>query len=125
MLTMPTAAPALQINDDERERLERLARSSSARHRTVQQARALLLAADDVANNEIGRRVGVSSNSVRAWRARFADKRMADFGTIALGRVRRSWLHSVRAFPSISGVERRSEPSQSRPARPPGWRPGK
>ncbi len=92
MLTMPAAAPALELTDDERETLERLARSTSTRHRTVQQAKALLLAAEGVANNEIGRRVGVSANSVRAWRARFADMRLADFGTIAPGRGRKSWL---------------------------------
>jgi NAD(P)-dependent dehydrogenase (short-subunit alcohol dehydrogenase family) len=92
MLTMPAAAPALELTDDERETLERLVRSTSARHRTVQQAKALLLAAEGVANNEIGRRVGVSANSVRAWRSRFDEKRVADFGAIAPGRGRKSWI---------------------------------
>jgi len=32
MLTMPAAAPAIEITDEEREKLERLARSTSARH---------------------------------------------------------------------------------------------
>jgi transposase len=49
----------------------------------------LLLAAEGVANNEIGRRVGVSANSVRKWRARFAEKGLTDFGTIAPGRGRK------------------------------------
>src|SRR5919108_3084341 len=92
MVTMPAPAPALSMTNDQRLALERLARSTSARHRTVQLARALLHAADGVANNEIGRRVGVSANSVRKWRARFEDKGLADFGKIAAGRGRRSWL---------------------------------
>ena len=92
MLTMPAAAPALNLSDEQRATLQRLAASTSGRHRTVQQAKALLLAGEGVANYEIARRVGVSANSVRAWRARFEDKGLADFGKIAPGRGRRSWL---------------------------------
>ena len=92
MLTMPAAAPPLPMSEEERATLDRLARSTSARHRTVQQAQALLLAAEGVANYEIARRVGVSANSVRTWRARFAEKGLADFGRIAPGRGRKSWL---------------------------------
>jgi transposase len=92
MLTMPAAAPALPLTDEQRTTLERIARSSSARHRTVQQAQALLLAAEGVANYEIARRVGVSANSVRTWRARFAERGLADFGRIAPGRGRKSWI---------------------------------
>jgi transposase len=40
----------------------------------VQRAKALLLAAEGVANNEIARRVGVSANSVRTWRERFGNE---------------------------------------------------
>ena len=94
---MPAPAAALPLSDEERAVLERLARSTSARHRTVQQAQALLLAADGVANSEIGRRVGVSANSVRTWRARFAEKGLANFGKIARGRGRRSWLEPGRS----------------------------
>ncbi len=65
------AAPPLSVSGAKRGELERLARSSSAAHRTVVQAKALLLAADGVANYEIARRVGTSANSVRAWRKRF------------------------------------------------------
>ena len=92
MLTMPAAAPPLPVTDDQRVELARLARSTSARHRTVQRARALLLAADGVANNEIARRVGVSANSIRAWRERFDDEGVDGLGKIAPGRGRKSWL---------------------------------
>ena len=50
------------------------------------------MAADGVANYEIARRVGVSANSVRTWRARFGTEGVKDFGDIAPGRGRKSWL---------------------------------
>ncbi len=92
MLTMPAPAAPLSLTDEQRSTLDRFARSTSTRHRTVQQAQALLLASRGVANNEIARRVGVSANSVRKWRTRFDEKGLADFGRIAPGRGRKSWL---------------------------------
>jgi transposase-like protein len=91
MLTMH-AAPPLPLSDDQRGDLERLASSSSAPHRAVVQAKALLLAGDGVAIYEIARRLGVSSNSVRVWRRRFPSAGVSGVGTIAKGRGRRSWL---------------------------------
>ena len=91
MLTMQ-AAPPLQLSDDERDGLERLAASSSAPHRAVVQAKALLLAADGVANYEIARRCGVSANSVRDWRKRFPAAGVEGIGKVRKGRGRRSWL---------------------------------
>lgn len=69
-----------------------MARSTSLPHRAVVQASALLLAGQGVANYEIARRVGVSANSVRAWRARFAQESLAGVGVVAKGRGRHSWL---------------------------------
>src|SRR5919199_1924100 len=91
MLAM-SAAPALVLTDDQREALQRLARSSSDRHLTVLRAKALLLASEGVGNYEIARRVGVSANSVRKWRASFIERGLDGFGRIAPGRGRRSWL---------------------------------
>ena len=61
-------------------------------HRTVLRARALLLAADGVANNEIGLRVGVNPNSVRMWRQRFEDEGIDGVGKVAPGRGRKPSL---------------------------------
>src|SRR5579875_1964949 len=52
----------------------------------------LLLAAEGLANEEIGRRVGVSSNTVRAWRQALPERGVEQVGVIAKGRGRRSWL---------------------------------
>jgi hypothetical protein len=55
----------------------------------VVQAKGLLLAADGVANQEIARRCEVDSDTVRRWRARFADKGVGGVGVIAKGRGRK------------------------------------
>jgi transposase len=86
------AADPLVVSDEQREELERMARSSSLSHRTVTQARALLLAAEGVSVYETARRVGVASNSVRSWRRRFETEGVAGVGRIARGRGRRSWV---------------------------------
>ena len=90
---MPTNTVApLVVSSQDREQLERMARSSSLPHRAVRQARALLWAADGVPNVEIARRSAVDPDAVRAWRRRFEEKGVAGVGVIAKGRGRRSWL---------------------------------
>jgi transposase len=85
-------AAALPVTDDEREELRRMAGSSVLPHRQVVQAKALLWAADGAPNEEIARRSGVDSDTVRRWRNRFAEKGIGGVGTIAKGRGRKSWL---------------------------------
>ena len=50
--------PALEMSPQQREALEQIGRASAREHREVRVAQALLLAADGVGTNEIGRRVG-------------------------------------------------------------------
>jgi transposase len=85
-------APALPMTDEDRLQLSRMAGSAALPHRKVVQARALLLAGDGVANEEIARRVEVDSDTVRRWRSRFAAKGPAGVGVIAKGRGRKSSL---------------------------------
>lgn len=80
------SARPLVVTPEQRESLERMARSSSLPHRAVLQARALLLAADGVSIYETARRVEVASNSVRSWRRRFEREGLAGVGRIAKGR---------------------------------------
>lgn len=80
------------MSAEQRAALEVMARSTSLPHRQVVQARALLLAADGVATNEIARRCDTSDTSVRAWRRRFAVQGVEGVGRIAPGRGRSSWL---------------------------------
>ena len=66
--------------------LERLSRSQAAPHRQVQRARALLLAAEGVANDRIAVDVGVSATTVRSWRSRFTAEGVAKLGQVRKGR---------------------------------------
>jgi transposase len=82
----------LPVTDEQRVELARMASSPSLEHRKVVQARALLWAADGVPNEEIARRSGVDSDTVRRWRARFAEHGPAGVGVVAKGRGRKPSL---------------------------------
>lgn len=85
------AAP-LAASDEQVSELQRIARSTSAPHRQVIQAKGLLWAAEGLANEEIARRCEVDSDSVRKWRRRFEQEGVDGVGRIAKGRGRKSWL---------------------------------
>src|SRR4051812_6849739 len=85
-------AAALGLSAVQRAGVSRVAASSVLPHRQVVQARALLWAAEGVGNEEIARRSGVDSDTVRRWRKRFVDKGTGGVGVIAKGRGRKSWL---------------------------------
>jgi transposase len=80
------------MSEEQRAGLEGLVVSPSLPYRTVRQAAGLLLAAEGIGNEEIGRRVGVSANTVRAWRVRFAESGVAGVGVVAPGRGPKSSL---------------------------------
>jgi transposase len=82
----------LLISDEQRAGLKGIVGSPSLPHRAVRQAEGLLLAVDGISNEEIGRRVGVSANTVRAWRARFAKEGVGGIGVVAPGRGPKSEL---------------------------------
>lgn len=86
-----TATPLI-LSKDSRTALRRMARSTSQPHRKVTQAKALLWAADGMANEEIARRCAVDSDAVRRWRRRFLEGGVDGVGVIAHGRGRKSWL---------------------------------
>ncbi len=86
------AAPALVMTEQQQRELEVIATSPSLPHREVRQAQALLDARAGLPNEEIGRRHGVSANTVRAWRGGFTQRGVAGVGVIAKGRGRKSWL---------------------------------
>ena len=85
-------APALPVTQTQRAQLQKMASSTTLPHRKVVQAKALLWAAQGLANQEIARRCEVDSDTVRRWRARFADKGADGVGVIAKGRGRKSGL---------------------------------
>src|SRR3954453_7444693 len=66
-----SVAAALVLRPDDGARLRGLTRSSTAPAGHVQRARMLLLAAEGLSNAEIGRRVGMTRQTVISWRARY------------------------------------------------------
>ena len=80
------------MSDGQREALQALSRSQTAPHRQVRRAKALLLAADGVANVRSAAQVGVKPATVRAWRARFAEEGLAKLGKVRAGRGRKSTI---------------------------------
>jgi transposase len=76
----------MPLTEAQRVVLEKLARSHTARHRDVQRARALLLAAKGVANTRIGADLGVSPTTVSNWRKRFVSDGLKGIGVVRRGR---------------------------------------
>ena len=64
-------------------------------------------------NYEIARRVGVSANSIRKWRARFAEEGLDNFGRIAEGRGRKSWLPEGTVAEVVRVTREESPPDTS------------
>lgn len=86
---MSAPAAPLRLSTAERGTLEVLARAQSAPHREVLRARALLMAADGVANMVIAEELGVTAVTVRAWRTRFGEDGLGTLGQVRKGRGRK------------------------------------
>ena len=69
--------------------MEALARSQVAPHRQVQRAKALMLAAEGMANSHIAEDLELSPPTVRAWRERFGSEGLAKLGEVRAGRGRK------------------------------------
>ncbi|MBN2797605.1 MAG: helix-turn-helix domain-containing protein [Deltaproteobacteria bacterium] len=64
----------MNIPQEDRLTLEAIGRASSAAQGAVRRARIVLLAADGHSNAAIARLVGVTEDTVRRWRGRWADE---------------------------------------------------
>ena len=82
------AAP-LPLDAEDRSTLEMWARSATAPHRVVSQAKALLMAGDGVANSGIATALGTSRPTVLDWRARFRAEGLDSVGAVRPGRGRK------------------------------------
>ena len=71
---MASSSPfEIELSPEQREELERRARSYTAPYCQVVRAKVVLLAADGAANNEIAEQVGTSPQVVHRWRKRFCE----------------------------------------------------
>lgn len=85
-------APPLVVTADQQAALTKMSRSGSLPERQVIAAKGLVLAAQGVATIEVARRLGVSPDRVRRWRARFLVDGVAGIGQVAPGRGRKPSL---------------------------------
>ena len=74
MEPVPSSPYVVRLSDAERAELQALSRRATAPHRMVLRARIVLLAADDVGNSEIAKRLGTCADTTRKWRRRYCLK---------------------------------------------------
>lgn len=86
---MRPPTPPLKLTPSQRDILEILSRSTSAPHREVQTAKALLMANDGMATTAIAARLEVSPATVKAWRDRFVEDGLSGIGRVRPGRGRK------------------------------------
>lgn len=91
-MIFPMSAPAteLPLTDADQLILRALSKSTTAPHREVIKARALLAAAEGVANTVIAQRFNLTPVTVRAWRKNFLANGISSLSTIAPGRGRKT-----------------------------------
>lgn len=90
-MIFPMSAPAtaLPLTDADQLILRALSKSTTAPHREVIKARALLAAAEGVANTVIAQRFNLTPVTIRAWRRNFLANGISSLSTIAPGRGRK------------------------------------
>ncbi len=75
---MPRKSPfTITLADDERNSLQEIAQKYTSPYCDVMRAKAILLAAEDFENKEIGMRLDLPRQIVSKWRKRFFYERMA------------------------------------------------
>src|ERR687897_796962 len=79
----------MEMSIEARGAVEALARSSSAPHRKVVQAKALLALADGASVRSTARSIGSHPDTVTRWRDRFLAEGVDGIGVIAPGRGRK------------------------------------
>jgi transposase len=79
---MAPSARVVVIDEAQRNRLEAVVRARTAHVRDVQRAQIVLGAADGMSNVAIAGALSICQNTVRTWRARFADHAMPGLGDL-------------------------------------------
>ncbi len=78
LLTMPRTSPyTIQLTPDERSTLETRARKYTLPYLDVFRAQVVLLAAQDLSNDQIAQRLNVGRDVVSKWRKRFFERGLA------------------------------------------------
>jgi len=71
---MPRKSPfPIVLSEAERVELEKMTRKYTSPYYSVIRAKAILMASQDIDNDEIGRKLGLPRQIVSKWRTRFYD----------------------------------------------------
>ncbi|MHB8331311.1 MAG: IS630 family transposase, partial [Candidatus Dormibacteria bacterium] len=93
--------------------LRRLAQSRTTPHRQVIRAKALLLAAEGLANTAIAEAIDVSPTSVMAWRERFTEEGLAKFGEVRKGRGRKPSIPAAKVEAIVEATLHETPPGET------------
>jgi hypothetical protein len=85
----------MEMSASDRLAVERLARSTTAPHRKVVQANALLALADGASIRATARSIGSHQDTVARWRDRFIEDGVDGIGVIAAGRGRKAEIPQI------------------------------
>ncbi len=102
---MWSAAPPMCLSPEDRRQLEAWVLAPTSPQRVVTQARAILLAAEGISNAQIAAKIGVSRQSVIAWRARFVQEGLSGIGTVAPGRGRKPKISDERVAEIVTATQ--------------------
>ena len=107
------AAPPICVLPEQRHQLEAWVRAPTTPQRVVVQSRAILMAADGVANNRIAAELGVSRQSVIAWRKRFGEEGLQGIGSVAPGRGRKRQISEERVAEIVTATRTTTPPGET------------
>ena len=68
------ADAAIELTEDQRAELEKVARSRRTPQAVAQRVRIVLMTADGVGPSAVGEQLGVSQPTIRKWRARYVEQ---------------------------------------------------
>jgi transposase len=106
------AAP-LPMTKAQRQTLESIARAQTAPHGLVIRTKALLAAADGLANTRIAAQVNVALPTVREWRKRFTSDGLGELGKVAEGRGQKASI-SAEKIAEIIRLTQEAKPDGER-----------
>jgi len=89
------ADAGLELQQEQRAELEKVARSRRTPQAVAQRARIVLMTAEGISPGAVGEQLGVSQPTVRKWRARYVEDGLAGCATSLVPAVRAHWTISV------------------------------
>ena len=95
-------APALKVNEVDRAALKAIVRAPTSEQRAVIRARVVLASADGTAISRIAADLGVTTNTVKLWRRRYALWASRVLPTSAVQAVLLPTLEPIAIGPSLS-----------------------